>query len=196
LSVLETLTKYLREELNLRLYQIANLLNKNQRTIWTVYNRAQKKKGYTEKDVIAETKKVAPFVKHVHLSDNFGLEHTELPMGMGNVPLDKVMKKLKKAGFDGQKIIEAGNWWQYFAEKGGGNPFRPSIEAFDSPLYSMKAGPGWSQLGGYGNYYIGHGPINPPMHHQMYGASFSTLPTELGGELPGDRSRMSGTPNQ
>ncbi|MBD3253080.1 hypothetical protein GF386_05075 [Candidatus Pacearchaeota archaeon] len=155
-----------------------------------------RKKGYSEKDVIEETKKVAPFVKHVHLSDNFGLEHTELPMGMGNVPLDRMMKKLKKTGFDGQKIIEAGNWWQYFAEKGGGNPFRPSIEAFDSPLYSMKAGPGWSQLGGYGNYYVGHGPVNPPMHHQMYGASFSTLPTELGGELPGDRSRMSGTPNQ
>ena len=35
-----------------------------------------RKKGYSEKDVIKETKEIAPFVKHVHLSDNFGLDHT------------------------------------------------------------------------------------------------------------------------
>jgi hypothetical protein len=44
LSILETLTVYLKEELNLRYCQIASLLNKNDRTIWTVYNRATKKK--------------------------------------------------------------------------------------------------------------------------------------------------------
>ena len=44
LSILETLTVYLKDELNLRYCQIASLLNKNDRTIWTVYNRATKKK--------------------------------------------------------------------------------------------------------------------------------------------------------
>lgn len=43
LSVLETLTSYLKEELNLRYCQIASLLNKDARTIWTVYSRAKKK---------------------------------------------------------------------------------------------------------------------------------------------------------
>jgi predicted DNA-binding protein (UPF0251 family) len=43
LSILETLTTYLKEELNLRYCQIASLLNKDARTIWTAYNRAKKK---------------------------------------------------------------------------------------------------------------------------------------------------------
>ena len=152
-----------------------------------------RKKGYSEKDIIKETKKIAPFVKHVHLSDNFGLDHTELPMGMGNVPLKPMINEIKKAGFDGKQIIEAGNWWQFFADKGGGNPFLPSIEAFDSPIYSMKEGPGWANTGVYGAYFSGHGAINPPIHHNTYGAGFQTLPIELGGEIPGgDRGRFAG----
>ena len=43
LSVLEALAEYLKEELNLRYCKIAVLLNKDPRTIWTVYNRAKKK---------------------------------------------------------------------------------------------------------------------------------------------------------
>ena len=44
LSVLEALAEYLKEELNLRYCKIAILLNKDPRTIWTVYNRAKKKR--------------------------------------------------------------------------------------------------------------------------------------------------------
>jgi len=43
LSVLETLSHYLKEHLNLTLHEIAILLNRNDRTIWTVVNRASKK---------------------------------------------------------------------------------------------------------------------------------------------------------
>ena len=96
----------------------------------------------------------------------------------------------------GKQIIEAGNWWQFFADKGGGNPFKPSVEAFNSPIYAMKEGPGWAYTGSYGAYFSGMGPINPPVHHNVYGAGFQTLPIELGGEIPGDRGRMAGTPNQ
>ncbi|MGC9310024.1 MAG: sugar phosphate isomerase/epimerase family protein, partial [Candidatus Nanoarchaeia archaeon] len=59
--------------------------------------------GYEKKDILKETDKIAPFVKHVHLSDNFGFEHTELPMGMGNVPHHEIMKRLGKEGFKGKK---------------------------------------------------------------------------------------------
>ena len=55
-----------------------------------------RKEGYSEKDIVKQTEIIAPFVKHVHLSDNFGFEHTELPMGMGNVPLKEIMEKLQK----------------------------------------------------------------------------------------------------
>jgi len=48
LSTLEVLTKYLREELNLKYCQIGPLLNRNDRTIWTVYHRAKRKKNKNE----------------------------------------------------------------------------------------------------------------------------------------------------
>jgi hypothetical protein len=154
-----------------------------------------RKQGYTEKDIIKQTEIIAPFVKHVHLSDNFGMEHTELPMGMGNVPTKEILAKLGEKGFKGKKIIEAGNWWQHFAEKGGGNPLKPTIENFDSPIYAMQAGPSWSQTGIPASYYSGQGPINPQIHHSLYGGSFLGLPAEFGGEMPGAQSRFSGTPN-
>ncbi len=45
LSVLENITVHLKEERGLRYSQIAQLLKRNDRTIWTVYNRACKKRG-------------------------------------------------------------------------------------------------------------------------------------------------------
>tara|TARA_Y100000310_G_scaffold189087_1_gene189048 strand:+ start:71 stop:1900 length:1830 start_codon:yes stop_codon:yes gene_type:complete len=155
-----------------------------------------RKKGYSEKDIIKQTKEIAPFVKHVHLSDNFGLDHTELPMGMGNVPLKPMIDEIKKQGFKGKEIIEAGNWWQFFSTQGGGNPFLPSLEGMDSPIYAMGDSPGWSTGGVYGGYFSGHGPVNTPMHHQIYQAGFQNMPVELGGEIPGDKGRFAGSPNQ
>lgn len=48
LSVLENLAVYLKEELHLRYCDIAILLNKDQRTVWTAYNRAKKKRKNVE----------------------------------------------------------------------------------------------------------------------------------------------------
>ncbi len=43
-SVLESIVVYLKEEFSLSYHKIALLLNKNDRTIWTVYSRAKKKR--------------------------------------------------------------------------------------------------------------------------------------------------------
>ena len=43
LGVLESLVFYLRENLSLKNSEIAKLLNRDDRTIWTVYNRVKKK---------------------------------------------------------------------------------------------------------------------------------------------------------
>ena len=43
LGVLETLTKHLKEEGRLANYEIADILNRDNRTIWTAYDRAKKK---------------------------------------------------------------------------------------------------------------------------------------------------------
>ncbi len=152
-----------------------------------------RKHGYEKEDIIKQTEKIAPFVKHVHLSDNFGMEHTELPMGMGNVPIKEIMEKLGKEGFKGKKIIEAAQWWQHFKTP----PLVPTLEAFGSPLYAMKAAPYWNQIRStYGNYFSGYGPIFPEQHFSMYGAGFSGMPVELGGQMPGKQSRFAGTPTE
>ena len=44
LSVLESLTAYMKEKLELSLHDIAQLLHRDDRTIWTVYNRVKKKR--------------------------------------------------------------------------------------------------------------------------------------------------------
>lgn len=43
LKVLEAIVEYMKENLNLGYKEIAVLLNRNERTIWTVYNRVKKK---------------------------------------------------------------------------------------------------------------------------------------------------------
>lgn len=152
--------------------------------------------GYDKADIIKETETIAPFVKHVHLSDNFGFEHTELPMGMGNVPIKEILKKLGQEGFEGKKVIEAGDWWQHFSPGGKQNPpLMPTLQALGSPLYPMYMQPAWTQVyDTRGGYFAGYGTISPEIHHSLYGAGFSSLPMELGGQIPGKESRQTGTP--
>ena len=153
-----------------------------------------RKSGFSEKDILKETEKIKPFVKHVHLSDNFGFEHTELPMGMGNVPFEKIMKKLGKKGFEAKKIIEAGDWWTQHFPKGGGMPFTPSLEAMGSPMYAVDMQPYWNQSVGLQQEYISQqGATLPDVNFQTLGGGFSQLPMELGGQMPGAQgSRTSG----
>ncbi len=147
-------------------------------------------KGFKEEDIIKQTEIIAPYVKHVHLSDNFGLEHTELPMGMGNVPFKKMMEKLGEKGFEAKKIIEAADWWQHFQAP----PFQETLESFGSSIYSTGTGPYWSQAIGLQEGYMGgYGNMLPQLHYEMFGAGFSQLPLELGGQRAGAAgSRMSG----
>lgn len=150
-----------------------------------------KKFGYEDKDIIKESEKIAPFVKHVHLSDNFGMEHTELPMGMGNVPTKEIMEKLGKEGFSGKKVIEAFQWWQHMKTP----PLVPTLEAFGSSIYPMLNQPTWNQAANtYGSYFAFPSAYFPEQHFSLYGGGFSGLPQELGGQVPGKQSRVTGTP--
>lgn len=152
-----------------------------------------RKFGYSEEEIIKEAEHVAPYIKHVHLSDNFGIEHTELPMGMGNVPLKEIMEKLGQKGYEARKIIEASGWWQHFRAP----PFQESLEGIGSPVYSMKMGPYWDQAPGlYQGYTEGLvGPWLPQVNYETFGTGFSRLPSDLGGARPGaGGSRMSGRP--
>ena len=148
-----------------------------------------RKQGFGKEEIIKETEKIKPYLKHVHLSDNFGLDHTELPMGMGNVPFKEIMDKLGKEGFEAKKIIEAGDWWQQQM-----NPIMESLEGLGTPIYANGKTPYWNQsLGFYQGYQSGlEGAWLPGNNYQTFGTYFSQLPTELGGSVQSSGSRMSG----
>jgi sugar phosphate isomerase/epimerase len=155
-----------------------------------------KKRGFTDEDVVDETKKIHKLVKHIHLTDNFGHNDSHLAPGMGNVPIKKILEELEKNGKykEMRKVIEAG---ALVMQGGlGMSPFATTLKAFGSPLYGMQNAPYWNQASGMmGSYFGGYGDSNPSTHHSMYGAGFTTLPRELGGNIPGTNSRFSGTPN-
>ena len=151
-----------------------------------------RKFGYGDDTLVQESKKIAPYVKNIHLSDNFGMEHTELPMGMGNVPTKKHMEMLKRYNDkidEIKKVVETAQWYQHFQT----TPFGETLSAFGSPVYAMQLSPSWNQVYGRSSaqYFAGYG-LNPDIHHTIYGSGFSGLPLELGGQVAG-RSRFSGT---
>lgn len=150
--------------------------------------------GYGDKELKEQTKRIAPYIKHIHLSDNFGMDHSELPMGMGNVPIKEHEKLIKKYGKQLDKIkrvIETGDWYQHFQAP----PFSEVASAYGSALYPMKGGY-WNQFAGAtGGYFVGQGTILPDVNFQTYGTGFSNLPVELGGQMTG-RNRLSGSPTE
>ena len=123
------------------------------------------------------------------------MEHTELPMGMGNVPLKPMIDLISQYNKKVKKIVETGDW---FSRQGGlgltNTPFVETLRALGSPIYSMQAGPTWSQVAqASGGYYSGFGRVFPDRYFNTYGSGFSQLPQELGGQV-GGRSRVSGAP--
>ncbi|MBI2451532.1 hypothetical protein HYV50_00470 [Candidatus Pacearchaeota archaeon] len=203
---LRDVVKTAREKLTQKLIEKANLSENEAKeqaekligVTWDVgHINMIRKYGYGEKHVVEETKKIAEFVKHVHLSDNFGMEHTELPMGMGNVPVKPMLEAIENYNKQVKKIVETGDW---FSRQGGlaqtNTPVRETLRAFGSPLYAIQMAPFWNQAtNAVGGYFGGYGTTLPEQHFSMYGSGFSNLPPELGGQMAG-RSRMGGAPMQ
>lgn len=153
-----------------------------------------RKAGFTEKDVIKETEKIAKLVKHVHLTDNFGYSDSHLPPGMGNVPTKEILEQLQKAGSlkNARTVVEAGGFFQHFRR----SPFPWVLSAFGSSVYGADSAPYWNQTQDMmGNYMGSPMAYLPEKHFSMYGTGLGMLPTELGGQMPGGASRFSGTPN-
>ena len=88
LSCLESIVKYLKEELELKLHEIALLLNRDDRTIWTTYNFACKKRK--KRLQVKESKILIPISIFTnrklsvlesiigYLKDNFNLRYSEI----------------------------------------------------------------------------------------------------------------------
>lgn len=190
----ETFAKQLVEDKGLDEKEAKKVSEQKIGVTWDVgHINMMKKYGFEDKDVLEATKKIAPMVKHIHLTDNFGYADTHLAPGMGNVPIKGILKELEKTGRldEMRKIVEAGAFVQHFKK----SPFPSSLASLGSPIYGMKNGPGWNQaMDIQGSYFGGMGTINPSQHHAMYGAGFTTMPIELGGQMSGGSSRFGGTP--
>ncbi len=160
---------------------------------WDIGHINQLRKfGFKKEDIVKEAEEIAPYLKELHLSDNFGMENIEMPMGMGDVPFKEIMEKLGKKADDVKKVIEAGHWWQHFKT----SPMAQSFEAMGSPIYAMKGAPYWNQSVGFQQgYFSGYGMMLPPVHYETFGSGFLQLPMELGGQRQSAQGgRMSGTP--
>ncbi len=149
-----------------------------------------KRYGYTDKDIIEETKKVAKNIKHVHMADNFGFQDAHLPPGMGDVPNKEMLKELEKAGWKNKAVMESGGFVRFFEQ----SPQQYILGEMNSPIYSGGQ-QYWNPklVDSYGQYFSGYGEIFPQHHLDMYGTSFINLPPELGGQV-GGKSRFSGAP--
>ena len=135
-----------------------------------------RKSGYTKKDVIEETEKIAPYVKHVHLTDHFGYTDSHLAPGMGEVPIKEMVEKLKKEDIDRVYVNESGGFINNFNQ----NPVPHTLESLNSPLYSMNNGPSWAQARDfYSSYTLGYQDL---LTGQKYSGGFSGLPLELGAD--------------
>lgn len=145
-----------------------------------------RKHGFQDEDLAREAEMIAKNVKHVHLTDNFGFSDSHLAPGMGNVPHKLLLEKLEKAGFEGRKIVEAGGLINHFKE----SPFMYSLAALGAPM-SSSGGVGGSWNTSYGlqeGYFGGFGGMLPQTSYTMFGAGFSQLPAELGGNVQGRSS--------
>ncbi|MEI7718993.1 MAG: TIM barrel protein [archaeon] len=154
-----------------------------------------KKEGFTDEDIRKQSEIIAPYVKHVHLTDNFGYADSHLAPGMGNVPIKKILEELEKKGDLAAmgKIVEAPGFVQHFQK----SPHGWTMAALGSPIYGAMMGPYWNQVTGMaqsGGYFGGPQAFLPERHFSMYGSGFAGLPTELGGQMPGNASRSTGTP--
>ena len=170
-----------------------------------------RKLGYSQEDVLKEAETIAKsgVVKHVHINDTFGFTDSHLPPGMGNAGVNEqlaLLEKWKKDDF--RAVVEAGAFVAQFKT----SPHLFALEQLNTPLYAPVISPGqtrprdfdphldptWRGLTDiYDGYHTGFGNILPDIHFRdVYGAGFSNLPPELGGQQAGDRSRFAGTPNQ
>ncbi|MDO8467573.1 MAG: TIM barrel protein [Nanoarchaeota archaeon] len=153
-----------------------------------------KKHGFTNEDLVKEAEKFAKYVKHVHLTDNFGYSDSHLPLGMGNVPVKEHLEMLEKQGVlkNATKIAETSGWPQHF----GTSPTIYNLQGMGSAFYSTGMPPYWNQsVGLTQGYFTGYGMMLPQINYETQGAGFSQLPSELGGPRQGAQgSRMSGRP--
>ncbi len=157
--------------------------------LWKKYKNPKTGKPYTNKEIIDWVNDVYPYIKHVHVTDNFGDLDAHLPVGWGNAPVKEFIDTLRKKGWKGRAILETFGALQY---GGGGFGVAQSLYGMGIPL--VPGGPGWEMAEGsyfQAGYSFTTGPILPDVNFQTYGVGFSGLPyatgAQIGGQKPGQK---------
>lgn len=206
----EKLVQKLKDKCDLSTSEAEKVAEKTIGATWDVgHINNLRKSGYEGEElkqkIIEESKHISEVVKHLHITDNFGFHDSHLPPGMGNVPIKEVVEELEKTWAKQEEegrlhqtprgIVEAGG----FVAELGQNPQIGVLEYFGSPLYKISEGPYWTGPKGVAGAYSPYQESFiefPQQHFNMYGSSFTTLPKTVGGQVGGEASRFSGTPNQ
>ncbi len=162
--------------------------------LWKKYTNPKTGKPYTDKEIIDWVKKVYPYIKHVHITDNFGDYDAHMPVGWGNAPVNQMIDVLRKKGWKGRAILETFGATQY-----GGQGFGVAQSMYQMGMPLVPGGPGWEMAEGtyfQAGYSFTTGPILPDVNFSTYGVGFSGLPyatgAQIGGQKPGQK--FSGTP--
>jgi len=152
----------------------------------------QRFRPVTDEDIKRWAEKVTPYVKYVHLSDNWGDEDSHLPIGWGNAPTKEVVDIFKKKGFKGRII----------AETAGGpgamvSGIPETLKYFRAQLTPTTTWDMANRTYFESGYPFMVGPIYPEVGVNLYGTGFSGLPYATGAQIGGGekRSRFSGAPN-
>ncbi|MEM2932693.1 MAG: hypothetical protein QW622_00555 [Candidatus Pacearchaeota archaeon] len=145
-----------------------------------------RKYGFEALEAKADLEEIKPFIKHIHLTDNFGFTDSHLPPGMGGIPKEifAEIAELTKAGIKG--VLEVPTIALPPPHGMGVSPYPFALAALGSPLYTYEMAPFWNQAlaANVPAYFTGYGPILPEQHFSIYGSGFSGLPVELGGQMP------------
>ncbi|MDD5182488.1 MAG: TIM barrel protein [Candidatus Nanoarchaeia archaeon] len=180
---------------------IGSTLDIGHLNMWTKYRNPEtitpdnpQGSNYTKEDIERWAMDAKRYVKHIHLTDNFGDADAHLPVGWGNAPIKEVVEKYKKDGFKGDMILETPGVGEQGHQMMVGIP-----ASFDSLNYQLNPSMTWHDaVNSYfqaGYAFTGFQTL-PDVTFQMYGAGFSGLPYGTGAVMPGkgDASRLSGAP--
>lgn len=162
--------------------------------LWKKYINPKTGKPYTDKEILEWVNKVYPYIKHVHITDNFGDYDAHLPVGWGNAPINQLIDTLRKKGWKGRAILETFGAMQY-----GGQGFGVAQSMYSLGIPLVPGGPGWEMAEGtyfQAGYAFTTGPILPDVNFQTYGVGFSGLPYATGAQIGGGKpgQKFSGTP--
>jgi sugar phosphate isomerase/epimerase len=165
--------------------------------LWKKYTKwdeaEQKFVEYTNEDIKKWVKDIYPYLKHVHVADNFGDIDAHIPVGWGTVPVKELMGELRQRGFSGRVIFETFGAPQLSTYGLSGGAFGIAESLYQTGMPLVPGGPSWEEAAG--SYFrSGYGFTGIPQPGGtywpdvgQYAVGFTGLPYSTGSRIGGGR---------